>query len=239
MINGVSSDELKSLIQFRPEIAAPRRKVQRKSISVVSEDYIFDEEAYENTPINLDLFAEAESEDEINELKDKITHTFMGGQYIEFTPYWDSEMIYQVEVVEPPVYGQSGTFPTILPYKVGLSAKPYKEFRDKVDRESTTSLIIDNPTPYEVRPVITLYGSGNMNLVVNDKQYVFQTGDTNIIVDSRIESAYRMLSGIPDGRDNRMYTPDFPTLKSGENRISVTGNATYFKVETRWRKLVS
>lgn len=239
IINGVSSDELNSFIQFRPEIATPRRKVQRKSISGVSEDYIFDEEAYENTPINLELFVKGETEDEMNQLKDKITYTFMGGRYIDFVPYWDSEMTYQVEVVDPPIYSQISTFPLILPYTVGLSAKPYKEYQDTVTSESTEQITVINPTFYDARPIITLYGTGDMNLIVNGEQFVFRDIDTNIIVDSRIESAYRTLSGIPNGRNNRMYALDFPILKSGENKISVTGNATKFKVETRWRKLVS
>ena len=87
IINGVSSEELNSLIQFRPEIQTPKRKVQRHSIPGVSEDYIFDEDAYENTPINLELFVKGESQLELNEIKNKISHTFIGGRYIDFTPY--------------------------------------------------------------------------------------------------------------------------------------------------------
>ena len=239
IINGISSEELNSLIQFRPEIATPRRKVQRHSIPGVSEDYIFDEEAYENTPINLELFVKGESQLELNEIKNKISHTFIGGRYIDFTPYWDEEMIYRVEVVEPPTYLLSGSHPLTIAYTVGLSAKPFKFEQLKVDKESTTNVTLTNPYPYDNKPVITLYGTGNMDLIVNGNSYAFKDVDGHIVVDSRIESAYKLIANMPNSRNNRMYTMDFPLLKHGDNTISFTGNATKVKVETRWGTLVS
>ena len=239
IINGVSSDELNSFIQFRPEISSPKRKVERKSIPGVSEEYIFDEEAYENTPINLELFIKGQSEQEINQLKDGITYAFIGGRYIDFVPYWDSGMTYQVEVVEPPTFTQNGSYPLWLSYTVGLSAKPFKIRQEEVMQESTTELTLTNPYPYENQPIITLYGAGDMDLIVNGKSYVFKDIDDHVVVDSRIESAYKLIANTPSSRNNRMYTMDFPLLKSGENKLSVTGNATKFKVETRWKTLVS
>lgn len=239
IINGTHSDDLNSLIQYRPEIQTPVRKTQMKSIPGVSGDYIFDEEAYENTPFSLELYTKGESEDAINALKDLITHTFDSGDYIDFVPYWDSEMTYQVKTTSGPNYTPDGLVPLLLNYSVGLSAKPYKEYREMFEQDSSQQLTVTNPTFYEAEPIITLYGTGDMNLIVNGETYVFQDVDTDIIVDSQIESAYRILSGIPDSRNNRMYTMDFPVLKSGENTVSVTGNATNFKVEVRWKKLVS
>lgn len=239
IINGTSSKELNSLIQFRPEISSPKRKVERKSIPGVSEVYIFDEEAYENTPISLEVFVKGQSEREINQLKDEITYAFIGGRYIDFVPYWDSGMTYQVEVVEPPSYQQSGSHPLEVPYTVGLSAKPYKFKQEIIEQESTTELTLTNPYPYDNQPIITLYGTGDMDLIVNGKNYVFKDIDDHVVVDSRIESAYKLIVNMPNSRNNRMYTMDFPILKAGENKISVTGNATKFKVETRWKTLVS
>lgn len=239
LINGKSSEELKSVIQFRPSITAPMRKVQRKSIQGVSGDYIFDEEAYENTPIPLSLFANVNSIDQVNEIKDDIVYAFEGGRYIEFVPYWDSEMTYEVEVVEPPIFQENGNHLLAIPYSVELSAKPFKKTRETVSYESSTEISIINPYNYVNEPIITLYGTGDMNLIVNGITYPFQDVDTDIIVDSRIESAYRVLNSVPDSRDNRMYTSDFPVFKSGNNTVSISGNATSFKVETRWRKLVS
>lgn len=239
IINETNSKDLNSLIQFRPEIQAPRRKVQRRTISGVSEDYIFDEEAYENTPINLELFVKGQSEEEINQLKEEITHAFIGGRYIDFVPYWDSNMTYEVEVIEPPNYQQNGSYPLEVPYTVTLSSKPYKFQQQTIKQEATTELTLKNPYPYESLPIITLYGTGDMNLVVNGTKYVFKDIDEHVVVDSRIESAYKLIANVPNSRNNRMYTMDFPVFKNGENKISVTGNATKFKVETRWRTLVS
>lgn len=236
IINGIESKELKSHIEFRPQIATPRRKVERREVGGVSGAYLYDEEAYENTPIDLELILQAGHSDDIGEIKDLIAFTFQGGRYIDFTPYWDKNMVYRVEVVEPPMFRPIGTFDTICRYTVSLSAKPFREYTEKIISSNGT---IENPTLYPAKPIITLTGTGDMKLIVNGEEYVFKNIDDNIIIDSQIESAYRMVGGKPNGRDNRMYTMDFPIFKSGKNVISTSGNATKFKVEVRWVKLVS
>jgi len=239
LINGTHSEELKSLIQYRPEIATPLRKVDMRSAPGVDGDYIFDEEAYENTSFSLELFTKGKDEEEINYLKELIAYTFDSGDYIDFVPYWDKDMVYQVKTTGGPNYTPDGQTPLLLNYTVQLSVKPFKYYKESVASERKTMLMIENPSFYESEPIITLYGTGDMTLVVNDDEFVFQDIDTDVIVDSQIESAYRMISGVPDSRNNRMYTMDFPKLKPGENTMEVTGNATDFKVEPRWRKLVS
>lgn len=241
IINGISSEEINSIIQFRPEILTPKRKVRRESIPGVSEDYLFDEEAYENTPINLELVVQGKSEKEMNRIKDKITFAFIGGRYIDFEPYWDRERVYQVEVVEPPTFVPNGNHPLIIPYTVGLSSKPFKTERKtlNIELESKPNSILINPSYYESEPVITLYGTGNMEVIVNDQEYIFKDVDDYVIIDSRIESAYKMVAGIPVSRNNRMYTMDFPILNPGDNHLAIAGNATKAKVEVRWKTLVS
>lgn len=239
IINGITSNSLNSHIQFRPAISAPVRKVQRKSVPGVSENYILDEEAYENTEFTLELVMKVNRSREVNDAKDAIVNAFVGGRYIEFIPYWDSGMTYLVEVIEPPAFKANGRLKTIVPYTVTLSAKPFKYDSISSFYSGQSSLNIINPYYYPVKPVITLYGTGDMNLIVNGEIYIFRAVDTNIIVDSKIESVYRLIGGRPDSRDNRMYTMDFPILESGGNTVSIEGSATRFEVELRWRKLVS
>lgn len=237
--NNVDSNELSSKIQFRPEIRSPVRKVQIRSVSGADEDYILDEQAYENVPLELSLFAHGENEQAILDAKDLITFTFKGGVYHDFTPYWDPTKIFKVRVDEPPVYRQVGYDPRFIVYSLGLSAKPYKLYSENTITEGTTSVSIDNPSRYASEPLITIFGAGEMNLTVNGVRYPFRNVDNSIVVDSKIESAYKMVSGIPNSRDDRMLTPDFPILKPGTNTLSVSGGATHFTVEPRWRTLVS
>lgn len=240
IIDGVHSSEIKSLIQYRPQIQVPKRKVQIKSVQGTDGDYILDEEAYENTSVELVLFAKGSSREEEYELSDKIAHTFMGGKYLDFIPYFDSGWIYKARVEESPKINRSGEFEGILTYEVTLSMKPYKERSlETIEHSGTSQTTIKNPTRWGVPPKITLYGTGDMDLMVNGKKYVFKTVDTNIIVDSIIESAYRELSTGPDSRSNRMYTDDFPIFKPGDNKVSVTDKGERLKVEVGWRALVS
>ena len=58
ILNGISSEEFACVIQDRPEIETPRRKVEFKSAYGQSEAMPFDEEAYENTEMELICYVE-------------------------------------------------------------------------------------------------------------------------------------------------------------------------------------
>lgn len=239
IINGTHSSELNSLIQYRPEMATPLRKVRMRSVPGVDGDYIFDEEAYENTSIPLELFAKGEDENEINYLKELIAYTFDSGDYIEFVPYWDETTVYQVKAINGPNYNPDGSVPLLLNYTVELSAKPFKYFKKSIEIEGNEPFTLINPSFYESEPKITLYGTGDMKLLINAEEYVFKSVDDYIIVDSATENAYKEENGIVISRNHRMYTIDFPKFQPGENTIQTTGSSMRYKVEPRWRKLVS
>lgn len=239
ILNGTSSSELKSLIQYRPETPSPVRKVQMRTIPGMSGDYIFDEEAYENVPLTLELFTKGNSEEEMRQLRDKITYTFDSGGYMDFIPYFNPNMIYQIKTVQGPNYTPDGTVPLLLNYTVELTAKPFIYSTESIVRDASQSLTLNNPNYYESKPEITLYGTGNMKVHVNGKEFVFQEIDEHVVIDSETENAYKDELGGIISRNHRMFTIDFPVLQPGENTIEITGDATSFTVEPRWRKLVS
>ena len=112
---------------------------------------------------------------------------------------------------------------------------PLKYSVNKTDEEIelTTGASIYNHATYYSEPIITVYGSGNINLVINGITYVLTTVTDYITINSEVQEVYR------DGvNSNSQYTADdFPILQCGDNTISWTGNVTKVKIEPNWRWL--
>jgi len=85
------------------------------------------------------------------------------------------------------------------------------------------------------KPIITLKGSGEIELAVNGStvfKYTFPEGEESVIIDSIKEEAY--LNGV---YKNRNMFGIFPKLLVGNNTITWTGNLTEIKVEAKSRWL--
>lgn len=261
-INNINSDTLgNSRIQLRPEINVPARKSTMIQVPGVSGDYVLDEDAYENTDMNLEIIFKTDTENEVGPMRELITYSFDSGGYIPLELYFDPERIYHVKTTSGPNFRMSGQWPLIVLYAVDLTVKPFKTYKedfslslpadplnDKWWTEDTTgysyidngeTLKINNPAQYSAQPIITLYGVGNITLTVNGKNYEFQDVDDHIVVDSTVEEAYKFT--VEDGivnRNDKMFSRTFPYLIPGDNTISATG-ATTIVIEGRWRTLVS
>lgn len=238
LLGDYTSRDLNSLIEYRPVIQKPRRKVTPKSVYGRSGDLLFDEEAYENTPLDLELYFKAETEEERNDLRDLITFGFDTGSYIPFVPYFDKDKIYYVQTTQAPVFSGNVAFGYKEKYNVALTVKPFKQLIDSGQLTLTNGQTIVNPSKYLSQPVFTITGSGDMTIKVNGKDFVIKNIQGSIIVNSVIPSAYRNIAGEVYNEENKIYTRDYPVLKSGNNVISWTGSGiTKVEVETRWRTL--
>lgn len=242
--NTTASSELAdSRIQLRPEIPTPIRKSSFISVPGVSGDYILDEDAYENTNFTLELICQVDSEDDstISAMREKIAYTFDSGGYVPLELYFDPNRVYYVKTITGPNFRLSGEWPDILLYSVELSVKPFKYFSTGYEKTlpsgGQSTVTLTNPTNYPSKPIITLTGSGNMDVTIGSKTYEFKDVDSSLIVNSEIGEAYKIVSGAPVNRNNKMYTRDFPILLPGENLISYT-TASQFKIEGRWATLV-
>lgn len=239
IVNGIESGELNSYIQNRPEIKTPRRKVNFREVSGRSGAVPFDEKAYENTELTLNIFTSGHSEEEISNKKDKIIYAFDGGSYFDFIPYFDPDMIYRVMTVDGPNFTGKGTHKNFLPYNVGLTVKPFKYFRKNNNKmELTNGATLVNPSFYESEPIITIFGSGDISININGRIFNMKNVQETIIIDSKIAHAYKNNNGNIVGQDNKTYTLDFPILDKGQNLITWSGNVTKFEIEPRWKTLV-
>lgn len=115
----------------------------------------------------------------------------------------------------------------VQPYKYKLNEKA-----TELEITEETELIVINEGLENSKPIITLYGSGIINISINGIScFEINIDDEYVVIDSLQEEAYK-----DSILKNRNMNGKFPSLNSGENVITWTGNLTKIIVEpkSRW-----
>jgi len=94
------------------------------------------------------------------------------------------------------------------------------------------SAVVVNPGNVYSEPIITVYGSGDTTLIVNDTFVELEGIGTSITLDSVIQEAYKGTKLL-----NEKMEGEFPILKPGDNLISWSGDATRVVIAPNWRYL--
>lgn len=88
---------------------------------------------------------------------------------------------------------------------------------------------------WPARPVITVYGSGDINLLVNDATVLLDDVDGHITLDCDAMMAFR--DGVNVSPQATILSDDdgWPRLNPGRNRISWTGSVARVVIQPNWR----
>lgn len=229
------SKELKTVIQKRPKITKPKRKLSLRSVPGRSGDLIVDEESYENGLFELTAFVKGSSQEDQEENQTLVSLVFDTGMYQSFVPYWDSKYEYQVITTSGPDFYGSRLYGFSNPYNLELSYKPFKKLRNVDNIVLTKTGNITNPLKYNSLPYMKITAIGDVTLKVNGLDVVLKNIVEFIELDSEIEECYKLKNAVMTNENNKMYSIEYPVLKPGVNTISWTGNVSKLEVEPRWR----
>ena len=97
---------------------------------------------------------------------------------------------------------------------------------------TTSGTMITNPGSVYAEPIITVYGSGDITLMVGTTIVELENISGSIVVDCVLKEAYQGNTLMNDH-----MTGDFPVLKPGANGVSWTGNVTRVVIRPNWRYL--
>lgn len=229
IFKGINSNSIKGLIvQELPQIVKAKKRFNKTEIEGLDGD-ILEElgyEAYDKT-IKIGITKECDIDELINWLDGS-------GQLIlsnEPTKY------YNVEIVD------SINFERLLRYKtatIKLHTQPFKYLINEENLveeiEEQTTVNIENKGYIDSKPIITIYGTGNIQINLNNNKAfsVDMKDDEYITIDTIKEDAYK---GVV--LKNRQMIGDFNDIKlqSGQNTITWTGNLTKIEIEPRSRWL--
>ena len=160
---------------------------------------------------------------------DSITEYFTGSGDIVFSN--EPNKYYKANII------QGIDYTRLLRYRkanVTFRVQPFKYTYQEEEKSGTNSITVTNSGNHTAKPVITIKGTGTVELSVNGTlicRYTFPSGDGTVILDSEKQDAYY-------GADlkNRNMVGEFPSLAKGENVISCSGSVTEISIErySRW-----
>ena len=97
---------------------------------------------------------------------------------------------------------------------------------------TTSGQFVTNPGSVYSEPRITVYGSGDITLIIGTTIVELSDVSSSIVIDSALQEAYKGST-----LQNEKMSGDFPVLKPGANAISWNGNVTKLTIVPNWRYL--
>lgn len=143
--------------------------------------------------------------------------------------------VYKAQIIEKIDYERLIRFKTAV---VKFYTQPYKYLKNEqsviLEINNETSLNITNVGLEKSKPIITLEGTGTIEISLNGFnlfKYVFPENETKVVINSLEEEAY-----LDNVLKNRNMLGTFPIFEVGENTVSWSGNLTKITIEpkSRW-----
>ena len=107
-------------------------------------------------------------------------------------------------------------------------------YQDDVEDVTATApaTVLNNPGSVYAEPVLTVYGDGDITLMIGQQIVELEGISGSIVIDSVLKEAYKD----SDLQNDRM-SGEFPVLLPGGNAISWTGDVSRIVVTPNWRYL--
>lgn len=208
-----------------PQRVRPARRVEEIEIPGRSGTLTMDEDAYDAYTISMQC--STRGSDRLDEV---IAWLDGAGELILST---EPDKVYQASIYNKiPISDVIYLYNSFLlqfkvqPYKYSVNA-----FGDRLELTKATKVL--NPGTVYSQPIITVYGSGDITLTINDMDFPLYGVDGNITIDSEMMEVFK-----GDTAQNSKYGGvDFPKLEAGENSIRWTGNVEKVEIHPKWRWL--
>ena len=97
---------------------------------------------------------------------------------------------------------------------------------------NTSGTIVTNPGSVYAEPILTVYGSGDITLMVGTTIVELEDISGSILLDCALKEAY-----LGNALMNDHMTGEFPVLKPGANAVSWSGTVTKVEIKPNWRFL--
>lgn len=117
-------------------------------------------------------------------------------------------------------------------FAINFRCKPFWYLSDVEPITLTASgTFITNPGSVSSEPIITVYGSGEITLMVGMTITELEITD-KITLDTPLMEAYNSSTSM-----NSCMSGDFPQLLPGKNAVSWSGNVSRVEIQPNWRSL--
>ena len=219
------SREYGILISSVPERVRPERRVKEIKIPGRSGNLTQDEETYDAYVISMEC--STRGSDRMDEII-----TWLNGAG-DLTLSTEPDKVYQASIynkisISDQIYLYNSF---LLQFKVQPFKYNINPFADELTLTAQT--IIRNGGTVYSEPIITVYGSGDITLTINEKDFPLYSVDGSITIDSEMMEVFKGTAN----QNSKYGGETFPRLEVGENAISWTGNVSRVEIQPKWRWL--
>ena len=233
--NGRSSEEFGLHIEKKDVFCAPEYDASFTSIPGRSGDLIISNRRFANIKVSYTVFLARKN---IAALSD-VLRTVKGWLYTEPDRYHEITDSYDAGHLRYGVIGGSldieEQFNKLGSFRVTFNCKPFKYSLDGLQEifiENSGSIF--NPEAFTAKPIITLKGSGDFSLTLQNggynKTWNFKDISDGVVCDSEQMNFYYDMRLLND----KVTGDGFPELPPGETVLTVSGGVSEIKVTPRW-----
>ena len=229
--NGKNSGDFGIYVQETPKLTRAARKMQVVDVEGRNGAIVFPQKAWNNVARSYAVFSGEKTWDAERNF-DAIIEWLSAEGYCRLEDDFEPDvfrMAYFAGSVDiTNLFGETGQ--TTLDF----NCKPQKFLKsgEKAISFSSGGGTLRNPTGFEAKPLITVYGSGSGTISIGGTSVSISSIGTSVTLDCENMDAYKGSTN----RNNTITASTFPVLKPGDNAVTLTGGATSAVITPRfWR----
>lgn len=222
---GIDSRQMGIRVTAMPKTTRPEKRVETLTVAGRNGSLHLDEGVYESYDKTMECAV-------IKRAKiDEIAAWLIGSGEMIFST--EPDKVYEVMISNK--IDISAMMRTFQKFMVTMDTQPFKysvnAFGDTLELTKETKVL--NPGTVYSQPIITVHGSGDIILRINNVDYPLYSVEDHITIDCEMMEVFK-----GDTSQNSRYgAMDFPRLEPGENTISWSGNVEKIVIEPKWRWL--
>ena len=222
---GIDSRDMGIIVTSMPETVRPERRMESITIAGRNGTLHTDEEVYESYDRTMECAIKKRAK------LDEIAAWLVGSGEMRFST--EQDKVYRVTISNKISISQMMRM--FQKFQVIMDTQPFKyninQFADELTLTAPT--IIRNGGTVYSEPIITVYGSGDITLSINDVDYPLYGVSEYITIDSEMMEVFNGTAN----QNSKYGGETFPRLEVGENTISWTGNVEKVEIHPKWRWL--
>lgn len=227
IINNECSLDHGVVVKELPSITIPKKRVEEVTVLGKDGTLTVSDETYEPTTKICKVYYNGENPDELI--------TFLQDGKVIFSNFQDR--FYNMQIVsEIPIdeIFKNNEYGNWYEFNITFRCQP---FGYSVDNEeiviSEKDTCIYNYASNYSKPIITIWGSGDINILIDEQQITLKGVEDYITIDSVKMRSYKDLEN-----QNSKKIGNFPIIKVGENNISWDGNITKIAITPNYRWII-
>lgn len=224
--NNKSSRDFDLVIENIPSI--PTANKIYETIEIDGGENLTKIKGYEDVEISFDFVYKAEQEEFL--MKKSLIDSWLLSSTNKYLTYsldeFSSYLVKQVNISET-----TTTSRIVRHFTVTFTCRGLKYMTSGLKITPLSSAtVLNNFGIEEAKPLIRIFGSGNITLTINNSSFTIKNVNEYVIIDSEIKECYK--NSTNKGKD---MTGDYPILSIGKNIISWTGTTIKVELTPRWR----